>query len=499
MVFAGTIATRSRHLRDRVFFLVLSWFPLLCTSGFAQANVGQAAAPPLPLPLSVEWSEAIHPWGDHKLAADRYAVLAKTKNFKLQFSNQTPAFLGISQFQGLPGGYRITEFALTRKWGTIHAFRSLGFNPRSVPAGQARSFTGAALELPKFIAGTNLSAYLLRAAPAARARQPAGQTAAPDGSQIGFAVFRGIGKQSRLLAEWVQTHYGTASSPSGDRSPLSGGLRRGLVVKFDGILAKTDLNLTLATRGLGLASPAMPVYQPAKRSLRLDVRRKLKQHQLQYSNQYESRQAVPVLQWGFMGVKEQTVRWAYAPRRLPQISASHTWSRQRAAGRLENEETSRLSLGKTLRRINASLALLRTSRTDLQSSCLVLDRYTAAADATLRIRQDTQLHVRYEMGRLAQPAWSQRLSTSGLELDTRFRLWTDRLSLVPVFTYRRQADRYSASALSAARIAVAAQIRLPRRIPGSDLLVNFASQHLSSTGSPGQGSREMSLRWNFKR
>jgi len=84
-------------------------------------------------------------------------------------------------------------------------------------------------------------------------------------------------------------------------------------------------------------------------------------------------------------------------------------------------------------------------------------------------------------------------------LDTRVRLWADRLSLMPVLDYRRQADNSQVSALSAVRVAVAAQIGLPRRFLGTDLLVNLASQHLSSAGHPGRGNRELSLRWNFKR
>ena len=500
MVIAGAIMTRLRCQRGRVWILILFWLLLPRASGFAQTNEDRAPTSLLPFPLSIEWSEAIHPWADRKLTADRFAFLARTKNLKLQFSNQTPGFLGGSQFQGLPGGYRLTEGALTRKWGTIHAFRSLGFNPRTVPAAQARTFTGAALELPKFILGTNLSAYLLGAAPDARARPPlSNQMAAPSGAQIGLALSRQLGKQTRLLAEWVETHFAVPSSPLGDRSPLSGGMRRGLMVKFDGALSKTDLNLTLITRELGLANPAMPMYQPAKQTLRLDVRRKFKQHQLQYGNQSDSQRADPILRWEVMGAKEQTVRWTYTPRRLPQIAASHTWSRQHADSRQEEEETSRISLGKTLRRLSAGLALLRTARTNLLSSCQVLARHTAAVDATFMIRQGTQLHMRYEIGRLAQPVRSQHLSTSGLQFDTRIRLRTDRLSLIPVLDFRRQADSSSADALSAVRVAVAAQVRLPRRFPGTDLLVNLASQYRSSAGQPGQGSRELSLRWNFKR
>ena len=500
MAFAGAIVTCRCCRWGWALRLTLSWLLLPCASGIAQTNGGQAPTLPVPLPLFIEWSEAIHPWADRKLTADRFTFLAKTKDLRLQFSNQTPGFLGGSQFQGLPGGYRITEFALARKWGTIHAFRSLGFSARTVPAAQARSFTGTALELPKFILGANLSAYLLRAAPDARAGlSGSSQMAAPAGTQIGLALSRQLGKQTRLLAEWVQAHSAAPSSPPEDRSPLSGGGRRGLLVQLDSALSKTDLNLTLTTRDLGLANPAMPIYRPAERILRLDVRRRFKQHQFQYSNQFDSQRAVPILQWEVGGVKEQTVRWTYAPRRLPQLAAAHTWSRQHAAGRHEEEQSTRLSLGKTFRRISASLALLQTSRTDLLSSCAVLARRTAAVDATFMIRQGTQLHMRYEIGRLSQAVWLRHLSTSGLQLDTRVRLWADRLSLMPVLDYRRQADNSQVSALSAVRVAVAAQIGLPRRFLGTDLLVNLASQHLSSAGHPGRGNRELSLRWNFKR
>jgi hypothetical protein len=480
--------------------LMLSFLLLPSASGFAQANGGQAIPLLMPLPVSIEWSESIHPWAESKLVADRFAFLVGTKNLKFQFSNQTPGFLGGSQFQGLPGGYKITEFSLAREWGTIRAFRSLGFSPRTVPPAQARSFTGAALEMPRSILGTNLSAYLLRAAPDAHARLPgSSQMAAPDGSQVGFALSRELGKKTRLLAEWVQTHYSASSALPGNRSLLSGGTRRGLMVRFDSTLSKTDLNFTLITRDEGLANPAMPMYRPAKQTLRLDVRRKFKQHQLQYSNQFDSQRAVPILQWAVRDVRDQTVRWAYAPKRFPQIVASHTWTRQHAANRHEEEGTTRLSLGKALRRLNASVALLRISRVDLLSSCPVLARHAATADATFEIRKDTRLHVRYEIGKLSQLLFLQRLSTSGLQLDTRIPLWTGKLSLMPVLDFRKQGGNSPALQLSAVRFAVAAQIKLPRRFPGTDLLINLGSQHLQSAGRPGQDGRELSLHWNFKR
>ena len=323
--------------------------------------------------------------------------------------------------------------------------------------------------------------------------------AAPVGAQVGLALSRELGKKTRILAEWVQTHYAASSALPGDRSLLSGGTRRGLMVKFDSTLSKTDLNFTLITRDEGLANPAMPMVRPAKQTLRLDVRRKFKQHQFQYSNLFDSQRAVPILQWAVRGVREQTVRWAYAPKRLPQIAASHTWSRQHAANKHEEEGTTRLSLGKTLRRINASVALLRISRVDLRSSCPVLARHAATADATFEIRKDIRLHVRYEIGRLSQLIFLQRLSTSGLQLDTRIHLWTGKLSLMPLLDFRRQGGNSPALQLSAVRFAVAAQIKLPRRFPGTDLLINLGSQQLKYVGRPGQGGKELSLHWNFKR
>jgi hypothetical protein len=488
------------HRRGEVRLLMLFFLLLHSASVFAQANGGQATPLLVPLPVSIEWGESIYPWAESKLIADRFTFLAGTQTLKFQFSNQTPGFLGGSQFQGLPGGYRITEFSLARKWGKIHAFRSLGFNPRTVPPAQARCFTGAALEMPRSILGANLSAYLLRAAPDARAPLPGiSRMATPVGSQVGLALSRELGQKTRILAEWVQTNYSASSALPGDRSLLSGGTRRGLMVKFDSTLSKTDLNFTLITRDEGLANPAMPMYRPANQTLRLDVRRKFKQHQFQYGYLFDSQRAVPILQWAVRGVRDQTVRWFYAPKRLPQIAASHTWSRQHAANRNEEEETSRLSLAKTLRRINASVAILWISRVDLRSSCPVLARHAATADATFEIRKDTRLHVRYEIGRLSQLMLLQRLSTSGLQLDTRIHLWEGKLSVMPAFDFRRQGGDSPALRLSAARFAVAAQIKLPRRFPGTNLLINLGSQHFKSAGRPGQGGRELSLHWNFKR
>jgi hypothetical protein len=486
-------------LRRRLFVsaLLSSLLVLPGRIGFAQTNGRKTDLLGLPLPLSIEWSESFDLQAQNRLVADRFKFVAGTNNLNLQFSNQAPAFLSGKQFQWLPGGYQLTELALSRKWGSIYGFRSLGYSSRIVRPEFARSFTGAAAEVPRAFLGTRLTAYFLYATPQAQLSEGT-STAASNGSQVGFTLMRELRKDAKLETEWTQTHFSSTSSASGSGSAFAGPARRGLRVRLTGTYARTDLNITCKTRDEGLANPAAPTYGPAQRTLSMDVRRKFKKHQFQYSSQLDGQRAVPTLGITVTDVREETFGWTYAPRRLPQISASQTWSRQARAGKPEDEETFRVSLGKSIRRANTSLMFLRGTRADAQSSRPLWERTMLMGDVTVEIRKDERLHAHYETNRLSQPTISQLVSVSSLQFDTRISLRQNRLSLAPVLDMRRQGGSLPAFDQAGIRIALSALIKMPRYLPGTDLLIDLASIHARSTGRPDQDSTELIVRWNFR-
>lgn len=496
---SSAAVTYSLRLRGAGCALLAAVLILPCGIGFAQTNSSKVGPVTLPLPISLEWSESLNPWAQSKLATDAFKLLAGAKSVKLQFSNQAPVILGGKQFQGLPGGYQLTEFSLARKWGTIYGFRSLGYSSRIVRPELARTITGAGVEAPNSIFGTRLSAYFLQATPTSQARHNSNSLIGSDGSQVGLTLARALGKGARLQAEWTQTHYSSHISPSANLTEFAGRAHRGYWLRLEGVLARTDLNLTCVTRDEGLANPAAPYFGPAKRTVWLDVRRKLKRHKFQYSGQVDDQRAAPTLGLTVRDVREGTFLWTYTPGHLPQISASQTWSRQTTAGKPEEEKTYRLALDKSFRRINASVAVFHGTRADVQSARPLWDRTVLAGDATVAIRKDQRLHIRYEENAMLQRTIAQRLSVSSLQFDTRFSLWGSKLSLAPAVDLRRQGGSSPAFDMSAARITLSATIKIPRRIPGTDLLINFASNHVSSMGRPDLNHAELTLRWNFKR
>ena len=470
---------------------------LLLESGFAQNGGGQFNPLALPFPVTTEFSESISPWSADKLVADRYLLATGTKNLRLQFSNQAPGVLGGRQFQGLPGGYQMMEFSLARKWGTVHGFRSTGYSRRMVQPDSARRISGAAVELPKSFLGANLTAFVLRATPAAKApASPGNPLAASAGSQLGLALTRELKKGTRFQAEWTRTRHTTRAFSAGDRENLA---RQGLLARLDGKVAGTDLNFAFLSRNEGLANPAVPVYGPAMRTLSMDLRRGFKRHQFQFSTRSDGQRALPLLHMVVRDVFEQSIRWTYTPGRLPQISVLHSRSHQTAATKREMEGTTGLSLSRSFRRVSSSLAYFRGTRLDLQTSRPLWGRVVLSGDANVEIRKDRKIHVRYERNKLVRHLIPQTISSSALQLDTRLSLWTGRLSLSPIADFRRQGGSSPELNVNAIRFMLSAVLQLPRRFPGTDLQVNFGSHHLYTPGHQGQNGAEFSMRWNFKR
>ncbi len=437
--------------------------------GFAQTNGSHASLPQFHLPISLEWSESLDPRAPNKLATEGFKFQGGTRNLKMKFSTQAPGILGGKQFQWMPGGYQLFEFSLSRKWGSIQGFRSLRYNARIVRPDNARAVTGAGVEVPKSLLGTCLSAYFLHAAPTTEARLSQSNTLAGSaGSQFGLTLTRELKKGARLQAEWTQTQHKFRSSSAIKSGGSLGGARRGLMMRFEGVLARTDLNSTFIARDEGLANPAAPAYGPGKRNLRLDARRKLKGHQFQYSAQSDVQKASPFRGFPMDDLREHVASWSYASKRLPQFSASQTWLWQTVAGRQEEETGLRLSVARSVRKVNASMTLLHAQRTVAHSSSPLWQRTVLTGDATIEIRKGRQLHARYETSTMQLPTIRQEVAVSSLRLDTRVNMWGEKLSLAPALDIRRQGGSLPALGRTAARLGLSAQIKVPRWIPGTD-------------------------------
>lgn len=474
---------------------LLSSAPGVAQTGGAKPAPGQPS-----LPVSIEWGESFNPRAQSKLATNSFRFGVNTKTLKMQYSTQAPAFLGGKQFQWMPGGYQVADFSVARKWGAIHGFRSLRFNSAAVRRDLARTITGAGMEIPKSPLGARVSAYFLHASPMEEAR--AAKTVSligSKGTQFGVALVRDFNKQARLQAELSESRHEARPMPAKESPGPFGGARRALMLGFEGTAARTEFSSTFISRGEGMANPAAPSYAPGKQNARLNARRKFKDHQFQYSAQSDAQKAVPFLGIVVRGIREQSLSWSYVRKRMPQVSASVSSSRQTVAGRSEVERGMRLSLAKSVRRISATLGFANAQRTDLQSMRPQWRRNVLSADTGLEIGKGKRLHIRYEASSMVQDALAQKLMVSSLQMDTRVLLWKEKVSLTPTLDVRRQAGTIPAQRQTSARMALSALLKLPRWIPGTDLLLNFASNHVRSAGRPDWNRMDLTMHWNFKR
>ncbi len=481
----------------------IAWTPLCLllffTGGWAQSNSRQASLPLVPLPVTMEFSQAIDPWGKDKLATDHFKLQADIGMGSLRFSNQSPGFLGGKKFLNLPGGYRLLDLSFPLRWGAAHVFRSQGFSSRGAAPERERTFAGGLVEIPSFMLGTQLTGFLLRSAPRSSSRfTKADSPARSEGSQIGLVLARAFRKSAKLRMEWTQSRPIQRFRSSGETGPYPGGARHGLWTQFDGTLARTELTLRYITREESLVNPVMPAYSPAEQTLSLDIKRRAGQHQLQFGTRSDHQRALPMLNRMSGNVREEMFRWSYAPRRLPQLSVSRSLRRQDAAGKRQQEESLRLSTGKSTRRVNASFSVVHGRRCDVGTDRILWVRNVLAADAVWKMWENRSLHVRFEKSGLVQHSVSQRVSTSGLQFDTRGSLWEGRVSLAPALNLRRQAGSTPALSLSIFRFQIAAAIKLPRCAPGTELLLNFASIHSFAAGDPPKTRNAWTMRWIFK-
>jgi hypothetical protein len=441
-------------------------------------------------PLKFDLSQRFNPWGPAgKLFTDRFRLSGNLPWFGFAYSNQAPAITAGRQFQAVPAGYKITDFKLGRKWGSVHGFRATGYDPRIVRPASARSFTGVGLDLPKFLGG-QLSGYALRGAPAKADHETAG-SAIPPGSQTVLTFSRNVPKKFKLQTEWSQSWQELRpdqESPSG----------RGLFVKLSGDVLKTSTTVTYRSYGEGLANPVAPAQGRGRNLITVDISRSFKAHQLQYTNHTDSHDELRLLQLPSSDTHQETLTWTYSPKVLPRVSAAQVWTQQSGGGKRESEENLRLSLSKGIKRLNVGLAYLRGTRIDDFAFRPLWERTGLVGDASLEIKKDRRLNIHYEVNELMAPATSQLLSSETLQFNTRLAFMEEKLAVLPAMDYRHQGDSRGTLDSSLLNIVISAVVKIPRYLPGTELLLHFSSHRLTAMGTPDRHSAGLTIQWNLK-
>jgi hypothetical protein len=97
------------------------------------------------------------------------------------------------------------------------------------------------------------------------------------------------------------------------------------------------------------------------------------------------------------------------------------------------------------------------------------------------------------------PATSQLVSSETLQINTRLAFLADRLALLPAVDYRHHRDSRGTLDSSLLNFVLSTIVKLPRYVPGTELLINFSSHRLTAMGTPDRSSAGLTLHWNFKR
>jgi len=468
-------------------FLVLA-----CPALRAQSQDKKQGIFVLPSFLKTELIQHINPWDRlGKFSTDRFKFTAGSKTYSFQFSNEAPTLLSGKQFLGLPGGYELAEFRLTKKWGSLSTFRSTGYNRRFVQSSTARKLTGLALAMPKSFWGAQLSGYFLQASPDKPAK---GDPATPGkGAQTGFTFAKNFKKNFRLQTELSQ-FWQAVRSPGKQNEQT-----RGLFTQLTGKLAGADMSATYRNQGEGFVNPAIPVKGRGRGLFAVNVRRTHKKLQFEYVNQADSMAESRALSLASLGIHTESVRWTYSPKLWPQFSAIGMWIRQELAGKPQSENNLRFSANKGLKHFTLGMAYLRGSRIDAMAFQPLWDTWGLIGDASMEIQKNRRLNFHYETNNLTLHQTSQLLFTQTLQCNTRLSFLADALAFVPAVDYRHQQDNLGKVNFSLVNFVLSAIVKLPRYVPGTEVLLTFSSHHLSALGQQQQNSAGFVLQWNFKR
>jgi hypothetical protein len=263
--------------------------------------------------------------------------------------------------------------------------------------------------------------------------------------------------------------------------------------------AKTDFAIAVRSHGEGLVSPATAVQDRDRSWLALDLRRTFKGHELQYSNQINAQKRVLSPRMPSINVREESLRYTFSPRHLPQLSAAQTWISQRSNGKREYEEDLRLAMNKGIKRLSLGFAYLRGTRFDEFAFRPLWERAGLIGDAGIEFQKGRRLTVHYESSELMLRNTPQLLNMESVQVGTRMAYWQDRVAFMPAADYRHQRDSRGLLDMSLFNFALSVLLKMPRCVPASDLMISITARRLSAVSLPDQNTAGLILQWNLKR
>ena len=164
-----------------------------------------------------------------------------------------------------------------------------------------------------------------------------------------------------------------------------------------------------------------------------------------------------------------------------------------------SEDNLRFGVGKDLKKLKLDVAYLRGTRMDDLTFRPLWERTGIFGDASLELLQGKRLNLHYETSAVNAPSTSALLVSKMLQINTRLSWLKDRFALVPALDYREQ--RASAGGVPSEffNLVMTSLIKLPRYVPGTELLVTFSSLRASAIGQPEQNLARVKVQWKFKR
>jgi hypothetical protein len=441
----------------------------------------------LPVVFKMDLTQHVDPRDPQGLmATDQFAISGGSKDLVARYSSQGPTVLAGKQFQAVPVGYRFAELAAKRKWGSLHAFRSAGYDKRFVTAAAARTLAGGVMELPKSFLGTSLWASYIHGSPANSKSE-----IVPAGSQFDVNVARNLRKGFTLQSEFTRVRQ-----PARLNQTTESGY--GFFTRLDGKIAGTEIGVAYRSQGEDTINPAQPLQGQGRNLVLVDLRHTYKNQRLQYVSQKESLPEIRASRAPSTDVHQQTVRWTYAATRWPQLSVEGTWTAQNTGGRHEREETGRLSFNKSFSRLQLSGAYIRGHRVEAVRP--LWHRFGYTADARLDVRRNRRLNFHYESNSMSFHSSSHVLRSEVFQFNTRLPFWKDRLAVLPVLDYLHLDDgKRRTISSSVLTFALSVATKLPRMLPGTDFVISYNARHAGALGRPSENSSGLIVQWNFRR
>ena len=441
-----------------------------------------------PAVLKMDFTQHINPRDPQGLmSTDQFSISAASKDLIARYSSQAPTVLTGNQFQSVPAGYRFAELGAKRKWGFLRAFRSAGSDRRLLAPAAARAISGGVLELPKSFLGTSLRTSYIHGS-----RAKSKSDVLPSGSQFAVNAVRNLGKKFTLQSEFTKVRQPARL----DQATESG---YGIFTKVDGRIAATEISAAYRSQGADTINPAQPLPGQGRSLVLLDLRHAYKSHRFQYVGQKESLRETPVWHVPFTDTHQESLRWTYATKRLPQISVEGTWIGQNVGGRREREESLRFSLNKSFSRLLLSGAYIRGHRVEIPVLRPLWDRFGYTADAHLDLRKN-RLSFHYESDYVTIHSTSQRLRSGIYKFNTRIPFWKDRLAVLPALDFfHLDDDKQRTISSSVLTFAIAVAAKLPHILPGTDFVISYNARHAGALGRLPESSSGLILQWNFRR